>query len=122
MVGEHTTQQVCALSRDGLSAEQISEALGVPIEQVKLALSANQLGSEADRDINDEQLAALRTKAFQLAMYSPEDTVAARMTMFLIERDRPSKKAEQLSPIVAINKALVVAQQNFTNLIEEYKS
>lgn len=121
LVNELTAQQILALARDGCSAEQISGALEVPLEQVKLALVSNNLGSAADRDINDEQLARLRQRAYDLAMYSQEDAVSARMTMFLIERDKPSKKIEQGNVLVNINNAIMGAQQNFNRMLEEYK-
>lgn len=121
MIGENESRQVLALSKDGASAEEIARSLDLELGMVKLVLGANGAGEVADRDINDEQLAQLREKAFNLAMYSQEDSVAARMTMFLIERDRPSKKLDSGVSIANINNALIAANSSFNDLLKEYK-
>lgn len=122
MIGENESRQIVALSRDGCSAEEISKSLDIELAAVKLVLSANNQGSAVDRDINDAQLSELRQRAYNLAMYSQEDAVSARMTMFLIERDKPRKSQDSHLSITNINQALIQANASFGELLKEYKS
>ncbi len=117
MVGELTSRQILALAKDGLDSGAIAKSLDIEEALVRLVLARHVPG--ADRDIDDEQLASLRRKAYTLAMSAEDETVSARMVMFLIERDKPSK-AGQGSSIMAINNAIVMANENFNKMIDEY--
>lgn len=108
-----------SLANDGASAAQIAKALEVEEPLVRAVLARNEVGEAIDRDINDAQLAALRQNAFQLAIAGENEAVRARMTMFLIERDKPRERRE-ISPITAINKAIILANDQFKNLLSEY--
>lgn len=123
LVGELSARQVCALRRDGLTVEEIARGLGITEAEVQLVLERNGDNSQAaDRDINDGQLAALREKALQLALYSEEDSVSARMTMFLIERDKPRAVKESGNSIQLIQNAIITANENFKKLVAEYST
>lgn len=122
MTGEIINRQILALSVDGVNAEGISSDLGVPIEQVKLVLNAHNAGSSVDRDINDEQLANLRRNAYNLALGSEDEAVQARMTMYLMDRDKPKALPSEHSGITAINKAIIIAKSSYDELMKEYAS
>lgn len=121
MTGEITNRQILAMANEGLNADLIAADLGLAIEQVKLVLSAHRAGTEVDRDINDTQLAALRRNAYNLALGSDDDSVQARMTMFLIERDRPKDHAENQSEITAINNAIIIGRAAYEEMMEQYE-
>lgn len=53
-------------------------------------------------------------------MQSEDIGVSARMTQYLIDRDKPVKQIGQ-SPIVMINNAILQANEQFKKLQEEYK-
>jgi|SRR5579862_427354 len=119
MIHELAARQILALADQGSSVEEISLGLEIPVELVKLVLSRN--ATNADRDITDEQLVALRQRAYALAMQDECLPVSARMVEFLVERDKPREKV-QVSPIVAINNALVVANEQFKGLLDGFKN
>jgi hypothetical protein len=120
MTGEIVNRQILALSLDGLSAEGIASDLCVPLEQVKLVLSAHKAGSDLDRDINDEQLANLRRNAYNLAIQAEDEAVQARMTMYLLDRDKPKAQTDHRSGITAINNAIIIAKQEYDSLMADY--
>lgn len=118
-MGELSIEQVLSLSRDGLGAPEIAKELSLPEERVKLVLSRHNAGSNADRDIDDEDLTRLRAHALALALGAENEAVQAKMTMYLIDRDKPRTKAEEPSNILAINQAIFLAQSRFKDLIKE---
>jgi hypothetical protein len=105
------------LADQGASVEEISDHTGMNVAEVKLVLSAHN--AAPDRDINDDELAFLRQKAVRLAMQDHDLNVAARMTQFLIERDKP-RTQQVTSPIAAINKAIIIANDSFKSLLSDY--
>lgn len=116
-----TARQICSLGEQGCTVEQISKELDVESALVKLILSRNNVSGASDRDITDEDLKLLRRKAVDLALGAEDESVQARMTMFLIERDRPAVRAPT-SPLVAINQAIISANENFSRLLKEYET
>lgn len=118
MIGELDSRQILSLARQGASAEEISKELSLELELVKLVMNRQNIGSDQDRDINDEQLRALRDRAFSLAM-SNDENISARLTMFLIERDKP-KNVSSGNPIMLINNAIIGAREKFEKLKEAY--
>jgi hypothetical protein len=121
MIGELSSRQILALSNEGCAADVISKELKIEESLVRLVLSAHKGGSQDDRDINDAQLALLRSRALGLALGAEDETVAAKMTMFLIERDRP-RKVEHTGPNIGqINMAISVAREKFLELSDKYR-
>ena len=120
--GELSNEQILSCAREGLSADEISAELKIPVERVKLVLVRHSAGGEQDRDINDDDLARLRAHAVHLAMGAEDESVQAKMTMYLIDRDKPRAPAEKPSNILAINQAVVLAQDKFQELIKEYSA
>lgn len=116
MVDPLTSKQILSLFAQGSPAEEIASVLNIELPLVELTLTAHQVG---DRDITDEQLALLRGRAFSLALQNDDISVAARMTQYLIDRDKPAKPSS-ISPVIAINNAIIQANQNFEKLKEEY--
>lgn len=119
MIGENTTRQIAALAEQGCTSAAIAESLGVEEAYVKLVMQRNEVGN--DRDIDDTQLASLRKHAFNLAVAAENEGIQARMTMFLIERDKPKEKKD-VSPIMLINQAIVAARTDFDKLKESFQS
>lgn len=122
MIGELGTEQILSCSREGLSAEEISAELHLPVERVKLVLARHAAGAESDRDINDDDLARLRMHALSLALGAEDEAVQAKMTMYLIDRDKPRATVAPPSNILAINQAVVLAQGRFQELMKEYSA
>lgn len=119
MINELTTRQIAKALRDGASAEEVSEAFGVELAMVKLVAVKNEVGNVVDRDIDDDQLSVLRKHAYQLALGAADDATQARVTMFLLERDKPSKKASEGSPLMRINQAIMASNEAFSKLCKE---
>jgi len=119
MVPELVSRQILALASQGSGVSEIASSLGIEEPFVKLVLERHAEVDAVDRDINDDELKALRHHAFRLATEANDETVQARLTMFLIERDKPSKERGG-SSILAINKALVLANDSFQNLVKDY--
>lgn len=119
MVDELTSRQIIRLSEQGAPAEEIASTLSLELPFVKLVLSSNSQGSDVDRDINDDQLKRLRDHAFHLAVGADDEAVQARMTQFLIERDKPRERAP-MNPIIAINQALIQANDSFKQMTEKF--
>ncbi len=119
MIDELQTRQITALLKDGASAEEIAKELSLEVALVKLVAERNNVGTAADRDINDDELAILRRHAFNLAMGAADDATQARLTMFLLERDKPSKKATEGGSISVINNAIIAANGAFERLVKE---
>ena len=122
MLNDLTTRQIVELAGQGVNAEEIATTLSVELPLVKLVLNRNELGSAQDRDIDDAQLSQLRGHAFWLATQSADISVAAKMTRFLLERDKPrtSSNASGASPITQVNIAIAAAQENFKKLTAAY--
>ena len=118
MLGELTSRQIVALGRDGLAVPDIAEQLGVEVSLVKLVLEGNSV--PGDRDITDDDLSALRRHAVDLALRAENEAIQARMTMYLIDRDKPRAAPAQASPITLINNALIAANQSLKALTDEY--
>lgn len=121
MIGELESRQILSLAGDGASPAEIAKGLGVEESLVRLVLSSHEVGNTADRDINDEQLEALRRHAYNLAIGSSEESIQAKMTMFLLERDKPSGGRNGNS-ITAINQALILANGAFEKLTKEFQN
>lgn len=117
MINELQNKEILTLAAQGARPAEIAEALGAEEAMVNLVLSAHNQAS--DRDITDEQLSLLRARAFSLAMQGEDLTVSARMTQYLIDRDRP-KAGAQGSPITAINNAIILANERVAELAKEY--
>lgn len=122
MLGSVEQRMVLSLAAQGSGAEVIAAELGYAIEDVKLVLNAYKGGSEEDRDITDTQLATLRMRAYTLALQDSDLGVSARMTQFLIERDKPKNKEQTASPMVLINNAIVGVRERFDKLKDAYGS
>jgi len=121
MINELAIEQIVALSKQGAASGEIAAELGIPEEQVKLALRANRMGTNDDRDINDAQLALLRQRAYNLA-FDDDSSVAAKMVMFLVERDKPKAQfAGGGANINLINQAIVMATGEFEKMKDSYK-
>jgi hypothetical protein len=121
MLNDFSQRQILELSAQGANCEEISTTLGCELEMVKLVLNRNQVGSAADRDIDDEQLNRLRSHAMNLALQTEDLSVSAKMTRFLIERDKPrAVQPQQATPIVQINQAILAAQDSFKKLTASY--
>jgi hypothetical protein len=117
MIDELTTRQIAALLRDGCTVDEIASQLGV--EEALVKLVGARVGTIEDRDIDDNELRVLRKHAYNLAVGASDDATQARMTMFLLERDRPSKKVMESSPIAVINNAIIAANGAFEKLCQE---
>jgi hypothetical protein len=119
ILGELQTRQIAALHADGMTIEQISSSLDLAPELVKLAVARNS--NDGDRDITEEDLRRLRSHAVALALGADNEGVQARMTQWLIERDKP-KVSANVSPVLMINQALVAMQQNYGDLLKSYET
>lgn len=122
MIGEIASRQILVLSDEGLSSMQIATELGIQEELVKLTLNAYKKGSEVDRDINDSQLQLLRQKALSLALAADDESVSARMCMYLIDRDKPKDSGSAGPSIGAINMVILGAQEKLKELTAKYTS
>lgn len=121
MLNDISQRQILELSAQGAAAEEIAGTLGCELGMVKLVLARNNTGSAEDRDINDEMLARLRDHAFNLALQTEDLGVSAKMTRFLIERDKPRAAVQQnTAPLVQINAAILAAQDSFKKLTTSY--
>ena len=118
MIGELQTRQIMALVNDGLSAGEIAKATDTDEALVKLVIA--RCTQDGDRDISDEDLMKLRKHAIDLAFNANEESVQMKMTQWLIERDKPRKVETPISPIIAINQAIITARGAFTDLCKEY--
>lgn len=122
LVSENTTRAILSLAAEGLEARAISTELGVEPEVVKLTLSAHKAGTESDRDINDDELSLIRKKLVDLALYSGDEAIQARVGMFLVERDKPRKAdTPPVSSIQQINIAIQTAAERFADLKKQYE-
>lgn len=119
MVDDLTSRQILELAAQGTPREEISSALAVEPALVNLVLSSHGQAA-AERDIDDEQLAVLRRQAYKLALQNEDLGVSAKMTRFLIERDKPKAVAQTASPLANINQAIILAQGSSKKLMEEY--
>lgn len=122
MLGSVEQRMVLSLAAQGSGAETISAELGYALEDVKLVLNAYKSGAEEDRDITDTQLSTLRMRAYTLALQDSDLGVSARMTQFLIERDKPKEKQQTVSPLVMINNAIVGVRERFDQLKDIYSN
>jgi hypothetical protein len=118
VIGELESRQIAAWLSGGCSPEDIARELGVDIALVKLVGAKNEL--VADRDISDEELGILRKHAFALAVSAESQEVQAKMTTFLLERDRPSKKEAAVNIITQINQGLASANAKYDEMIKLY--
>ena len=121
MLSDLTARQIISLADQGASSEEIAKSLELEPALVKLVMSRHEVGSASDRDIDDEQLSVLRKHAFNLAPAAGDEGIQARMTMFLLERDRPSGP-KQVSSITAINQALILANGAFEKLSKDFQT
>lgn len=119
MIDELQSRQILSLAAQGAPAAEIATSLNIEEALVKLVLARHN--PSAERDIDDDQLAALRRHAYNLAIGSTDEAVQARLTMFLIERDKP-KSDQRGSSITAINNALILANDSFKKLVEDYQT
>lgn len=121
MIGEMTSRQIVALANEGLDCGSIARELNVEVSLVKLVLSANlPQDSSPERDLDDNDLVELRHNAKRLALCAEDESVQARMTMFLIERDKPRKIADSGPNIGNINIAIMQSREKFMELTEKY--
>jgi hypothetical protein len=122
MIGQLEQGQILSLAAQGAGAEEIATELGIELALVKLVLRAQGAGNESDRDINDAELALLRKRAFTLC-FSEDESVAAKMTMFLIERDKPKlTNPVNGNSITLVNNAIMLAQSEFNKLRNSYSA
>lgn len=119
MFNEIENRQILALANQGGTAAEIAKALDIEEAGVRLVLAAHEKGSVEDRDINDEQLERLRKHAYNLAVGAEDEVVQARLTMFLLERDKPSDRKSS-NNITSINQALILANDSFKKLVDSY--
>lgn len=122
MITELANNQIIALSREGLTSSEIAKETNLPEELVKLSLRSNNSGTEADRDISDADLALLRKNALHLALNSDNDAVKAKLTMFLIERDKPRLNNAPVTNIQVINQQIERANNRFAEMEKVYGS
>lgn len=118
MIGELQTRQILALIKDGCTPEQVAESMNVDPALIKLIVARNS--QDGDRDITDEDLRTLRRHAFDLATSAEDESIQAKMTQWLIERDKPKSKEVTINPILAINQAILASRQSFNELLKEY--
>lgn len=123
MIGDLTQRQILALSSEGAPPDEIAAALEIEEAAVRLVLSAHNsapIANSSDRDINDEQLAILRAKAYELATSAEDEGISLRATMFLIERDKPRLSVQSTNPIIQINQAISAGSGRFEELSKLY--
>jgi hypothetical protein len=118
MIGELQTRQILALVKDGMPIEQIAHSLDIDPALIKLAVARNS--QDGDRDITDEDLARLRAHAVSLALNADNEAVQAKMTMYLIDRDKPKNSNVTINPILMVNQAIKEAHASFHDLVKEY--
>ena len=118
MLGELQTRQIVSLLADGMAPDQIASSLELDVALVKLVAARHNQGE--DRDITDQDLAALRAHAVSLALGAENEAVQAKMTMFLIERDKPKKQNTVINPVVLVNQAIRQANGIFNELSQAY--
>lgn len=109
-----------ALVKDGMAVEDIANSINVDPALVKLVVARNS--QDGDRDITDEDLKTLRRHAVDLALSAEDEAVQARMTQWLIERDKPKQKDVSINPILAINQAIIASTQQFHELTKAYSA
>lgn len=120
MIGELQTRQIVALLKDGMTVEQIAESCQLDPCLVKLVVARNS--QDGDRDITDDDLKNLRRHAVELAMGADDQSVQARMTQWLIERDRPRKQEQAINPIMAINQAIITSMEQYKELSKSFSA
>jgi hypothetical protein len=119
MIGELEQLQIKTLLEQGAVAEDVAKELGIEVALVKLVGAKAELVE--DRDITDSELQYLRKHAYNLATGADSHEVQSRMTMFLLERDRPSKKEASVNIIAQINQNLLQGVSRFEELAKVYK-
>lgn len=121
-VHDLVARQVLALSSQGFKPDAIAGELEIGEEIVRSVLSVNKAGAVEDRDIDDAQLKRLRAHAFDLATMANDEGVQAKLTMFLLERDRPAKPAITSTGInpVQINIAIQQANDRMAELLKAH--
>lgn len=119
-LGELMSRQVFTMRDMGLSAEAISEDLGVGVDVVKATLLGGGKLAEED-EITDAEYKSLIQRGVTIATMSENETAAAAMIKFLVERKKPTKVAAPPQPIQN-NIHLVVQQANndFKQLLAQY--
>lgn len=125
MLSEINSRQVLALAAQGLNAPAISAELGLAEELVRVTLLGNNAGAAPDdRDISDSQLAAIRQRLADIAMNSDDENNAAKVGMFLLERDKPRKVAtpEASTSLALVNTIIVQAQDKMKALMQSYQN
>lgn len=123
MVSEITARQIGSLLGDGASVADVAEEFGLEPSVVRLIGERMNVakGQSGDRDITDADLVSLRKKALDLALSAESQEVQARMTMFLLERDKPSKKDQgQGNMIAQINQIILQGNEKYDNLVKGY--
>jgi len=124
MSGVHdlVARQILALSAQGFNPPAIAGELVVDEAVVRSVLSVNGAGAKEDRDIDDAQLKRLRAHAFDLATMANDEGVQAKLTMFLLERDKPAKLPTQSTGInpVQINIAIQQANDKMAQLLQAH--
>lgn len=119
-LGELMSRQVFTMRDMGLSAEAISEDLGVGVDVVKATLLGGGKLAEED-EITDAEYKSLIARGVTIATMSENETAAAAMIKFLVERKKPTKLPQAPAPIQN-NIHLVVQQANndFKQLLAQY--
>jgi DNA-binding transcriptional MerR regulator len=111
--------QVNSLKSQGLSAEEISEALTMDLADVKLMFVDTKKQETLD-DITDVEFKMLTQKAMNLALAAESEKVQADMTKFLIERKRPraSRSAQDTGVTIdQINQLIIAGQTEYLKLL-----
>jgi hypothetical protein len=119
MLGELEQLSIRTLLAQGAKVEDIASEMGIEVALVKLVGAREELVE--DRDITDQELQYLRKHAYNLATGADSHEVQARMTQFLLERDRPSKKEASVNIIAQINQNLAQGTSRFEELAKVYK-
>jgi len=106
-------QQIQMLSKQGLSAEAIGEALGLETSVVKMAAPRE--------DWSEEEVQDLARGLLAIAKFDPDTGLRARVGMFIYEQKRGSAKMRQVPPvnIVQLNTLIDAAHKESIRILNE---
>lgn len=119
-------QQILALFAQGLSADQIAEALSTvdtTLDRRAVEYVLLQNGEIAEEDVPDADFEEIRRGLIDIAKGSEDDYLRAKVGMFLWEQKRGSAKMRGSPPvnILQINAQINAAQERVMALVKEIK-
>ena len=115
--------QILALSRQGLTAEEIAEQLGWDVSAVKMVVNNWRETAEPVEDISDDEHRQILDSLKSIALYAENESARQRACVYLIEekKGRNERRVARSGPrydITLINNAIEFAQNKVKRLAE----